>query len=69
MLASLAVLGTDTAKSKFLEAPNYTAKLSGFLKIGQMLVYEKAVREVESGMVENALDPLGDMKIYVGVLG
>ena len=69
MLASLAVLGNDAAKSKFLEAPNYTSKLSGSLKIGQMLVNEKAVREVESGVVEDALDPLGDKRIYVGVLG
>ena len=27
-----------------------------------MLVLEKAVREVESGMVENALDPLNDIR-------
>jgi hypothetical protein len=62
VLAFLAVSGIDAAKSKFLEAPNYTSKLSGFIKIGQMLVLEKAVREVESGMVENALDPLDDMR-------
>ena len=27
-----------------------------------MLVLEKAIREVESGMVENALDPLNDIR-------
>lgn len=62
MLAFLAVSGIDTAKSIFFEAPNYTLKLSGFIKIAQMLVFEKAVREVESGMVENALDPLDEMR-------
>jgi hypothetical protein len=62
VLAFLAVSGIDTAKSIFFEAPNHTSKLSGFIKIAQMLVLEKAVREVESGMVENALDPLDEMR-------
>ena len=62
VIGLLAVLGIDTANSTFLEAPNYTSRLSGFIKIGQMLVLEKAVREVESGPVDNVLDPLDDMR-------
>lgn len=62
VLGLLAVLGIDAACSTFLEAPNYTSKLSGFIKIGQMLVLGKAVREVECGKVDNVLDPLDDMR-------
>jgi hypothetical protein len=62
VLGFLAVLGIDTGNSSFFEAPNYTSKLSGFIKISQMLVLEAAVRAVESGKVDNPLDPLEDMR-------
>lgn len=62
VLGFLAVLGIDTGNSTFFEAPNYTSKLSGFIKISQMLVLEAAVREMESGKVDNALDPLEEMR-------
>lgn len=41
VLAFLAVSEIDTAKSIFFEAPNYTSKLSGFIKIAQMHVSRK----------------------------
>jgi hypothetical protein len=62
VLGFLAVLGIDTGNSSFFEAPNYTSKLSGFIKISQMLVLEAAVRAVESGKVDNPLDPLEDIR-------
>ena len=62
VLGFLAVRGIDTRNSIFFEAPNYTSKLSGFIKISQMLVLEAAVREMESGKVDNALDPLEEMR-------
>lgn len=62
VLGFLAILGIDTSNSTFFEAPNYTSKLSGFIKISQMLVLEAAVREMESGSVDNALDPLDEMR-------
>lgn len=62
VLGLLAILGIDAARSRFLEAPNYTSRPSGFIKIGQMLVLEKAVREAECGNVDNILDPLDDMR-------
>lgn len=33
-----AVLGIDESNERFHEAPNYTPKLSGFIKIAQLLV-------------------------------
>lgn len=43
----LAVLGIDEANSTFYDAPTYTPKLSGFIKISQLLVLEKAIIAVE----------------------
>lgn len=62
VLSFLAVLGIDTGNSAFHQAPNYTPKLSGFIKIGQMLVLQKAVLMVEKGEADNSLDPLDDMR-------
>ena len=60
--AFFAVLGIDTARSTSFEAPNYTSKLSGFIKIDQIPVLENAVKEIESTMVENAFDPLNNTR-------
>jgi hypothetical protein len=57
VLGFLAVLGIDTGNFYFFEAPNYTSKLSGFIKISQMLALGAAVHAVESGKVGNPLDP------------
>lgn len=62
VLGFLAVLGIDTGNSAFHQTPNYTPKLLGFIKIGQMLVLQKAVRKVEKGEADNSLDPLNDMR-------
>lgn len=62
VLGFLAVLGIDTGNSCFFEAPNYTSRLSGFIKISQMLVLEAAVRAMESGKFDNPLDPLEEMR-------
>lgn len=62
VLGFLAVLGVDTGSCSFFEALNYTSRLSGFIKISQMLVLEAAVRAMESGKVDNPLDPLEEMR-------
>ena len=58
----LAVWGIDEANGVFHEAPNYTPKLSAFIKIAQLLVLQKAVYMAEDGITENPLDPLDEMR-------
>jgi hypothetical protein len=62
VLGFLAVLGIDKKNSTFFEAQNYTPILSGFIKIGQMLVLQKAVRAVESEEVEEPFTILDEMR-------
>lgn len=61
-LGFLAVIGIDTRNSRFYEAQNHTSILSGFIKIGQMLVLEKAVRAVDQGLAEDPLDELDEVR-------
>jgi hypothetical protein len=62
LVGFLAVLGIDEANAAFYEAPNYTPKLSGFIKITQLLVLQQAVYAVEDGRSDDPLEPLDDMR-------
>jgi hypothetical protein len=57
----LAVLGIDEANGVFHEAQNFTPKLSGFIKITQLLVLQSAVYAAEDGLANNPLDALDKM--------
>jgi len=56
------VLGIDQQNQRFYEAHNYTPILSGFIKIGQMLVLQKAIRAVEQGRADEPLDVTNEMR-------
>jgi hypothetical protein len=58
----LAVLGIDLGKGNLKEAQNYTPSLSGFIKIAQMLVIEKAIRAADAGDAAQPADLLDDMR-------
>ena len=62
VLNCLAVISIDRNNATFHEAASYTLKLSGFVKISQMLVLQQAVHEAEERVSENALDPLNEMR-------
>jgi hypothetical protein len=58
----LAALGIDTTNNTLRGPCNYTPMLSGFIKIGQMLALQKAVRAVECGYAEQPFDLLNEMR-------
>jgi hypothetical protein len=58
----LAVLGIDRNKDNFREAYSYGPTLSGFIKIGQMLVIQKAVEAAGNGDVDYPSDLLDEMR-------
>jgi hypothetical protein len=62
LVGFLAVLGIDENNNTLYEAPNYTPKLSAFIKIAQLLVLQKAVLLAEDGVVQDPLDPLDEMR-------
>jgi hypothetical protein len=51
LVGFLAVLGIDENNNTLYEVPNYTPKLSAFIKIAQLLVLQKAVLLAEDGVV------------------
>ena len=61
MLGYLAIIGIDVCNSTFYEAINYTSILSGFIKISQMLVLQKAVEE-EHSRAACSFDLLDEMR-------
>ena len=62
VLGYLAVIGIDVGNPTFYEAINYPSILSGFIKISQMLVLQKAVEEEESGQAACAFDLLDEIR-------
>jgi hypothetical protein len=58
----LAVLGVDTTRQTFRDPYSYTSYLSGLVKMAQMLVALRAVREAEAGQVSHAADALDRMR-------
>ncbi|KAM0716822.1 hypothetical protein Q7P37_007625 [Cladosporium fusiforme] len=58
----LAVLGIDKEKGVFREPWDYTPLLSGFIKIGQLLVIEKAVKAAEAGIIQQPSELLDEMR-------
>jgi hypothetical protein len=62
LIGFLAILGIDENNSTLYEAPNYTPKLSAFIKIAQLLVLQKAVLLAEDGVVQDPLDSLDELR-------
>jgi hypothetical protein len=62
ILGYLAVIGIDIKSSRFHEAYSYTPLLSGFIKISQMLVLEKALRSSEKRQSGDPLDFLEEIR-------
>jgi hypothetical protein len=58
----LAVLGIDSGKGILKDAYHYTPSLSGFIKIAQMLVIQKAVVAARDGVVSQPADLLDEMR-------
>jgi len=57
-----AALAINERKGTLEEAITYTPHLSGFIKISQLLVIQKAIVDVEEGMVRYASDSLDAMR-------
>ena len=57
-----AVAGVNSAKETLKEAYHFTPTLSGFIKIAQMLVIQKAVSAVQAGVAEHPADLLDEMR-------
>ena len=57
-----AVLGIDAGKGILKEAYHYTPSLSGFIKIAQMLVIEKAVATARDSDISQPADLLDEMR-------
>jgi hypothetical protein len=62
VLGYLATMGIDTKNSRFYEAQTYTPMLSGFIKISQMLVLQKAISATDKGLTEEPIDVLEEMR-------
>jgi hypothetical protein len=62
ILGYLAVMGIDIKSSRFYEAYSYTPLLSGFIKISQMLVLEKALRSSKKRQSSDPLDFLEEIR-------
>jgi hypothetical protein len=61
-LGYLATMGIDPKNSRFYEAQTYTPMLSGFIKISQMLVLQKAISATDKGLTEEPMDVLEEMR-------
>lgn len=62
IISFLAVLGIDESNNAFYEASNYTSKLSGFIKIAQLLVLQKAVTLAQEKDCCDPIEALDNMR-------
>jgi hypothetical protein len=62
ILGYFAVMGIDNHSFRFHEAHNYTPLLSGFIKISQMLVLERAFRTFKTKQSVDPMDLLAEMR-------
>ncbi len=62
VLGFFAVLAIDRERKTLIDAYTYTSFLSGFIKIGQMLVIQRAVSAVELGEIEYLSDLLDGIR-------
>jgi hypothetical protein len=62
LVGFLAVLGVDAARQTFQDPYSYTSYLSGLVKMAQMLVALRAVREAKAGQVSHPADALDEMR-------
>ena len=60
-LGFLAILGIDSANETLRDAPAYTPTLSRFIKIGQLLMIQRAVLEVDERRAEYPAEILEEM--------
>jgi hypothetical protein len=56
------MLGVDAARQTFQDPYSYTSYLSGLVKMAQMLVALRAVREAKAGQVSHPVDALDKMR-------
>jgi hypothetical protein len=57
-----AILGIDEAKETFRGPYLYTPILSGFIKLGQLLVIQRSVLAVDEGLVDEPSTILNEMR-------
>lgn len=58
----LAVMGIDKGKDILKEPYHYTPTLSGFIKVSQLLIIQRAVQAAEDGLVLQPSDLLDEMR-------
>jgi hypothetical protein len=64
-----AAIGINEIKGVFKEAYHYTPLLSGFIKIAQMLVIQKAVAAAHEGIIAQPSDLLDEMRTQFMITG
>jgi len=69
ILGFFAAPGVDSAKETLQKAYHFTPTLSGFIKIAQMLVIQKAVSVAQAGVAKHPADPLDEMRARFRVHG
>jgi hypothetical protein len=62
VIGFFAILGIDEEKEVFRDAYQYTPILSGFIKVGQLLVIQRAVLAVDEGTVDEPSSILDEMR-------
>lgn len=62
MVGFLAILGIDEQQENFRDPHSFTSILSGFIKIGQLLVIQRAVLAVEEETVDEPSSMLNKMR-------
>ena len=62
VIGFFAILGIDEEKEVFRDAHQYTPILSGFIKVGQLLVIQRAVLAVDEGIVDEPSSILDEMR-------
>jgi hypothetical protein len=62
LVGFLAVLRVGAARQTFQDPYSYTSSLSGLVKMAQMLVALRAVREADAGHVSHPADALDEMR-------
>ena len=62
LVGFLAVLSIDVTKQTLQGPCDYTSKLSGLIKIGQMLVVQRSVLAADEGEVEHPADLLDEIR-------
>ncbi|KAH3951994.1 hypothetical protein HBH53_049120 [Parastagonospora nodorum] len=62
VISFLSVLGINTARNGFEDAVSYTSKLSGLVKLAQLVVVRQALADFESGQADSPNDAVGALQ-------